>query len=353
MKTLLIGGNFAENIRESGFIRKLHTELQTHTQLDVDYKNGGTFEELAEYIDRLGKYEFILWFVNVPNKYEKLVRNIKAKNQKAMLVTSKNNLDGKYSEQELIGRVLQVKANLCLIFTRSSDLVETTVIDPLGNKFTDKSTSIADVATVVVNRAIELAKFTRAGSTKVGEKLEVPNEEKFFAKAREFADKFHELIHPGDTPRFLGNLSFRCDKGFPSFRAGGLIFVTRRNIDKRLINKEGFVAVEAQAEEDGSVNYYGNFKPSVDTPVQVRLYEYYENVNFMVHSHVYIKGAPYTDSKVPCGALEEVESIIKALPDKGSVNVAVNLLGHGSIVMTNNVDFFDNIEYVARNFFED
>lgn len=39
------------------------------------------------------------------------------------------------------------------------------------------------------------------------------------------------------------NVSFRCEKGFPSFRDKNIIYVSKRNMDKRMIGKEGFVAV--------------------------------------------------------------------------------------------------------------
>jgi hypothetical protein len=71
-----------------------------------------------------------------------------------------------------------------------------------------------------------------------------------------------------------------------------------------------------------------------------------------MHSHVYVEGAAFTDEKVPCGAMEEVESIVRKLGDHGKYNivdnVAINLLGHGSIVFANDLDYFDSITYKAR-----
>ena len=49
--------------------------------------------------------------------------------------------------------------------------------------------------------------------------------------------------------------------------------------------------------------YYGE-KPSVDTPIQIKLFNYYHNVNYMVHGHVYVDNAKMTEHKIPlwlCG----------------------------------------------------
>jgi hypothetical protein len=63
-----------------------------------------------------------------------------------------------------------------------------------------------------------------------------------------------------------------------------------------------------------------------------------------MHSHVYVEGAEFTCEKIPCGALEEVESI----GYKGIENAAINLLGHGSIVLAKDIGYFDSVIYKAR-----
>ncbi len=141
----------------------------------------------------------------------------------------------------------------------------------------------------------------------------------------------------------MGGL-FTCESGFPSFKHDGFIFVSRRNVDKRGIGKDAFVPVQLEV----PVKYHGNDKPSVDTPIQVKLYNYYLNVGYMLHSHAYVDGAPFTERIIPCGALEEVDEITSTVPDRYKVNFSVNLRGHGSLVLVDGVENLREVPYVAR-----
>ena len=96
------------------------------------------------------------------------------------------------------------------------------------------------------------------------------------------------------TERFIGNASIRpalppqvghCGKGMPSFRGtGDLIFVSKHNINKQFAELNHFVPVYM---DDNKLMYCGNDKPSVDTPVQIRLYQALPNINYMIHSCCY------------------------------------------------------------------
>lgn len=103
--------------------------------------------------------------------------------------------------------------------------------------------------------------------------------------------------------------------------------------------------------------YCGGDKPSVDTPIQLRLYEKLKNVNYMIHSHCYIKNAPFTSKCVPCGAVEEVDEIIKAIVENYTKEetyadcfdrYVLNLIGHGSIVMARDIKGLQGLEYYGR-----
>jgi ribulose-5-phosphate 4-epimerase/fuculose-1-phosphate aldolase len=348
MKILLVGGNFADNIRPSGFVKKLYEEIQKLSpDYDIVYHNGGEFSELQESLNQEFFFDAILWFANVPNEYEKLVDDIKVRSPKSLLITSKNNLDNKYSYHDMTGRMLKVKANLCLVFTKT-ELVETTIIDPLMNAFTMKETEIKTVASVLMKRIEELSSYTRVSSESIGPALEVPNQEEFFSLANGYAEVYHELIHANNTTRYLGNLSFRCEKGFPSFKHHDTIFVSRRNVDKRDIGLQGFVGVNLRYTD--KICYHGEVKPSVDTPIQVALYNHFPKINYMMHSHVYLVGGTFTKEKIPCGAMEEVDSILKLFPDPNYTMLKINLYGHGSIVMSNTIETFKDLKYCARPF---
>ena len=143
----------------------------------------------------------------------------------------------------------------------------------------------------------------------------------------------------------LGNASFRCCKGFPSIRhKDGIVFVSRRNIDKRYVEAGSFVATHLSS--GGEVEYWGDIKPSVDTPIQLRLYEALPWVKYMLHSHTYIEDAPYTSEPVPCGAVEEVKEILDVVEKKDVF--AVNILGHGSIILAREISDMREIPWIPR-----
>ena len=174
-------------------------------------------------------------------------------------------------------------------------------------------------------------------------------DEEYLEVIKRYAEDFHRLIMPEPTNRFLGNSSFRCTKGgFPSFRDGEFIYVSRRNIDKEHIDRIGFVPVYAHREEGEKVAYLGDHKPSVDTPVQLALYEMFPNINFMIHSHTYVKDGIFTEFPLPCGAFEEVAEIDKVTPDKEKNFYAINLIGHGCLIMSNDVKKLKDVEFCAR-----
>jgi hypothetical protein len=282
---------------------------------------------------------------DVPNEKEKLVVQLKRDFPKLLLVITKNNRAGKYGELELIQRMLASKGNLMLEFTnaRESSLIAVTIRDPLGNIFCRQETNIARAATALLERLRELAGFTRVKSLSIGDAVPVPNEERFFEIVRGLGETFHGIIHGAHPERFLGNASFRCERGFPSFRSDELVFVSRRNIDKRYIGPEGFVGVKG--DDITTVKYYGEAPPSVDTPVQLRIYQYYQNVRYLVHAHVGIPLAPVTYSLIPCGAIEEFGEILTLYPAPETTNVCINLMGHGCLVMANDLDYLEQVAY--------
>jgi hypothetical protein len=338
LKIALIGGTFdLHGGRQSGFINKLAAAIMNHAIVkEFRLLNGGTYSELMNCKDSLHDEDAILWFADVPNEAPKN-RNIKKLYPNKLLVVSKRNND-EYSFQEIISRALMLKANLTVEFKRSeSGVILSRVSDPLGSIWCDFTDNISELASRLLNRLFFLKSMTRVGTVPSDERIAPPDEREFVALVRTLAGTFHELIHPAaGVTRFLGNASFRCRHGFPSFRAeDNTIFVSRRNMDKREMSLDNFVPVKRRA--DGSIVYYHDDKPSVDTPIQLALYEYYHNVRYMVHSHVYLEEQPFTQKPIPCGALEEVSEIQRLFPDQSESSFAVNLIGHGSLILANNV----------------
>lgn len=351
MKFLIVGGSFDDNGgRASSMVSKFEQEFKNAGIEDIETFNGGNFSEIEGILDKTKEADAVLWWANVPNDKPK-IRDVKSVNPKCMLVTSKRNDDNKYNFSELVNRALGAKANLCVEFSKGNGRFQMFVFDPLGNEWY-RGFDIGECCNVLKSRLIFLKDVTRQGCENLDLHTEVPDDKEFFKIVKDYAEVFHELINPAkEVTRYLGNSSFRCQRGFPSFRQDGVVYVSRRNVDKRYIDKDNFVPTMLSK---GRVLYQGEYKPSVDTPIQLRLYELFPNINYMIHAHVYLEGAPFTKNMVPCGGLEEVNEVHKALVhDLGDANrdfYAVNLVGHGCIAMAKTAEQLKDLPYVGRVF---
>ena len=352
MKIALVGGVFdSKGGQRSGYVERLSQALVASEGALSVYANGGSYASLAGLLDGLGSVDVAFWFADVPNELPKFVTTIKERWPTLLLVTSKRNLDHAYGMSEILGRALKTKSNLLVELTGARVRVESTVLDPLGSAYCLRETDIERVADVLLARLRRLREFKRVGSVQVGDgkRVEPPMEaelDAFYGIVREQAERFHAIIHGVGHERMMGNASFRCAKGFPSFRDGGLLFVSQRDVDKRLIGPEAFVAVLADALDP--VSYYGPAKPSVDTPIQVRLYALYPRIRYMLHSHTYIESAPTTREAIPCGAIEEAAAVYELAPDRDAADFSVNLRGHGSIVLASKLDTMMNQPWCPR-----
>lgn len=390
MRITIVGGSFDDNGgRPSGLVNKLADALQAHTPQPIYVFNGGHYDVLESILtSQLNGVEAVIWMPNVPNDKPK-IRNIKELHPKILLVSSKYN-EGppqypKYSTMYLINHALGMKANLMIEFTVGLALqgspkpFRMQLLDPLCNQWA-YTADIQSLASSLMSRLYFLKDVTRVGTERLGEAIEVPDQSEFFEIVRLHAKTFHELIHPADgVERFLGNSSFRaeggrsmvkgefrCENGFPSFRQGDWAFVSRRNLDKRDIGREGFVA--AKTYHGNKIGYYGDHKPSVDTPIQLWLYNRMPNINYMIHSHVYVFDAPFrsigmdetgshsvgvctTTNRIPCGALEEAHEIWRSCHLSPDTNeFAINLKGHGCLVAGATLDIFNQVKYIARSY---
>lgn len=365
-KILFVGGNWDLN---GGKESKIVNEFAKYFP-NVTVYNGGNYNDLNKILELSINYDTVIWWANVSNELPK-IRNVKDINYKTMLVSSKRNIDNKYSFQDLLQRSFALKSNLTIEFSKKNDLYSMKLFDPLGNVWYE-GTNIKECAEELIDRLNFIKSITRESTISKEEnngalawffnmfKEEIyksdsnpiiPVKEVFLNLVKEYASKFAEAtFETKDVKRFLGNASFRCHKGFPSFRDGKYIFVSKRNVNKEFISIDEFVPVFL---ENGKIYYCGDSKPSVDTPIQVRLYELLPNINYMIHSHCYIDGAPFTQKSLPCGAIEEVKEILKLLEKEYNNDLnkdfyLINLIGHGSIMMSKNPEQLMNINMVGR-----
>jgi len=357
-KALLVGGTFGNDWNGKGstladvLFCSMVTRGLTDSYEDFTFVNGGMYDRLEVLMEEVvPEMDYIFWFADVAdNDKPKLVRRIKAVNKKCILVTSKRNY-GDYEFPDLVQHALGNKSNLLVEFTGSyGEKISGRIIDPLGNLILDYTKDFVHLGHAIAERVKYLSTITRVGSVKVGDAIEVPNDDEFFAFVRKSANQFSELIPtPTENERFLGNASFRCQHGFPSFKRDGMLYISKRNIDKEYIGRDGFVAVNP---DKLPLEYYGDHKPSVDAPIHVKLYDKFPKINYMIHGHVYIYGGVNTWNNVPCGGLEEVEEIIRVVcpfdPPELTDSFRVNLKGHGFIIGVNDVGCLNGMDLIKK-----
>lgn len=350
MKVLLIGGNWdLSNGKKSGLIEKIYTKLKTYSEFNIDYFNGGNYFNLKKLIESANKYEVIFWMANIPNELEK-IRDIKSINPLAIVIGSKRNHYNyknnkmEYTFVEILNKALLQRNNLTIEFSKlkDKDIFKMLLFDPLGTSWYN-GYDLDKLVENMVARISFISQTKRERTYKVfGDSLVIENEE-FIQYVRDVAKIFHKTIeHADGVTRFLGNASFR---------RYNKIFTTRRDIDKSLIDKYNFVETYL---EDEKVFYYGNYKPSKDAVVQVRLYEMFKNINFIVHSHCYAISAPFTNNPVPCGALDEIDEILKVVKNNynNDYNLSyykINLKGHGCILLANSIKELKETTYETRH----
>jgi hypothetical protein len=325
MKYLIVVGTFDESGGKPSKIGQIVSSaiVLNRSQLkDVRVVNGGYLKEIKTLVQESSWFDVVLWFPNVvTDDQTKHVNNIKVQNKECILVTSKNNMSQKYGLPDLVQKALTQRANLFMEIQKQEELGRQVfvarLLDPLGNMFCDWTEDFSVMADAIVNRVEELSEYTRVGSYNVSKGVVlVPNKLPFFKFVRDSASRCNDLV-PGTkhVKRFIGNASFRD---------GDWIYVSKRNVD----------AVSAKSTE---VRYYGPHKPSVDTPIHLRLYRMYPLVNYILHGHVYLKGFPTTEEAIPCGSLEEADKIFSFYNDPIYTALGLNLYGHGFIVLGSNV----------------
>jgi hypothetical protein len=350
---LIIGGNF-ETGKPSGYVNL----LAQHLAHIATVHNGGDWATLERICKALPDHDTVLWMPDVDNSRPKLINDIKRLAPHTLLITTKRNDEGRYSFGDLIARALKSHSGLMLELRKAESKVSTTLMDPLGNVFLSNELDVERVAGALAARMTELQHGTRVSSTCLGSEqsdlwraachqVGVPDEvEEFFNIVRSHAKTFHELIHAAVNPeRLMGNASFRCESGFPAFRLGGIAYMSRRNIDKRDIGAGGFVPVSLLDEQ--RTGYWGDAKPSVDSPISIRLFNRLPFVRFMLHSHTYVLGAPMTRDVLACGDVREADAVLELTPQMAP-GFAINLRGHGSLVGVSDLKLLRCIEYMAR-----
>ena len=184
MRILIVTGTFDESGGRSSkignqFVSGFRSRTNTTSVTSI---NGGTISLLETLIKNdIKHYSAVVWFPNISNNYEqKLVSTIKKINKTCTLVTSKRNIDNKYTLSELINRALKTKANLFVEINKHGGLYTGRVLDPLGNCFMNSTSDFSTIGSNIALWISELRKFTRLPSIEWDCDLPpVPDEEDF------------------------------------------------------------------------------------------------------------------------------------------------------------------------------
>lgn len=323
MRILLIGGTFDNKYgKESGIIRQME-KIMKDMGLNVYCINGGHTDELKS-LANSGRYNIKLWFPNMSNEVEKM----EVKKDK-VLVVSKH---GKTFEDAQT-RALMFRANMFVHFTpfEMEDIIidrkfyRMTVADTLGAEWY-YGKDIQKATSAMIRRAMQIANFTRESITNA------ISSEKDYSVDDELKSlvALNKSICPKDyTPRAMGNIFYRCTKGFPLMRGGEcMFFASPRNVPKSTLECNQMVPLVWEQDE---YMYVGDVKPSLDTPVQLRLMHLLPKINFMLHGHVLKQNYRNTKNVIPCGCIEEVYDVLM-LVNRNAEAFGVNLRGHGYLI---------------------
>lgn len=337
---LVVGGTFDEyKGKKSNLIEKLFKDKITDNDLFI---NGGNIKNIEKILKLVPHYKIIVWFPNISNEIPKM-RNIKELNPYSIFIMSKRN-DGKYTVKDIIVKGLENNANLIIEFSKKDDKFYMQDIDVLGYSWSKKTNDIEKFKKVLFDRINFLLTTLRVKT--YSDNTENNNydliSDEYIKLNKEYGMRFDELSKEvAQTTRFLGNCSLRTkDK----------IFMSQRDVDKKALSKKTFIEVY---KKDNRIFYKGNIKPSKDTAIQLELYKKYPQINYIIHCHCYINDGYFTNIQCPCGDLKEVDEINKTIQnnhlEKDTI-IKINLIGHGSILMANNIKELHNINYVKRNY---
>lgn len=325
---IIIGGDFGDRPKKSSIIEKMANQESGKTP----FINGGTMDDLKN-IDLKGK-NFIIWMPNISNEEEK---HYPKKDVGAVLIVSKVLHKG-VTETDAISRIFKMGANAVITIDKSEKPYRFKVIDALGNYWGDthEPTQLLYI-TMAISRCY--GSTQRKGSKSIiNPDLTIPDSEDlytFMAINHRIADKAESM-----GGRYFGNCSTRCDKLFPTARTeNGMVLVSPRNIDKASITAQDMIFIDTELEY-GKIKYFGNRKPSVDTPVQLMIYNNWPKIKYMIHGHYYIYNAPFTETFHPCGDTREYYQIAPIIGQKyGKYAMgAINLTNHGFLLYASTID---------------
>lgn len=326
-KRLVVGGNFGDP-KTSSIIYHLSNHLNSHMM------NGGWIDDIERHANNLQDYDLVIWAPNISNEVEKIYPK---KAPGAVLICSKVLREDR-DFGDAIARIFKMNGNAVLTIESAEKPFIFNLIDALGNVWC-RTTDLKELASKIEG----LYNWTKASIRTGSKNIEFSAEELFPMELTELCQVVKDVADKVENERggrYFGNVSTRCGKMFPSFRSEhDIVLMSGRNVSKSRLSPEDFVYTKLV---DGKVLYHGEKKPSVDTPIQLNMYEHYKNINFLIHGHAYIEGVDFTDQYFPCGDLREFNEV-KNNYNENVKFIQLNLKHHGFIIGANNLEQLKHI----------
>jgi hypothetical protein len=325
-KALIIGGDFDDTQpRASSVIYKLRDILNS------EIVNGGSLSDLETNANDLKGYKLVIWAPNITNEVEKIYPK---KDTGSVLICTKVMRENR-DFGDAVARVFKMNANAVIAIDSSEKPFKFTLIDALGNVWCSTS-DLNELVFKIKEIYVWSSRSIRVNTTKIeltDEELPKVDLTRLCSIVKSIADK----VENERGGRYFGNVSTRCGKMFPSYRFGSdVVLMSGRNVPKDRITPEDFVYTTLSPSKS-SVLYNGEKKPSVDTPIQLAMYNHFKNINFLIHGHAYIEGVLYTNKYFPCGDLREFNEL-KDLLDSNQTTMSINLKNHGFVIGADNID---------------
>lgn len=329
MKTIIIGGNFGETPKPSSVVTKIADELEA-----INVINGGTLDMLPHEINS----ELIIWMPNIVNESPK---QYPKKTNGNILICSKVMREG-YVIAEAVSRIFKMNGN-AVIAIYPGEKFTFKLVDALGNVWYNGG-DIPELCKVIKEFCEFINKAWRVNTERhdiVG--IERNNDLTEFIEVNK---SLTEYIQTSCGTRFFGNISTRCQKLFPTMKVDNdYVFVSPRNSNKESLTAEDMILAwyDIPDSQLGHILYSGPHKPSIDTPIQVMLYNIHQGVNYMIHGHAFIKDCEYTDEYFICGDMREVDAVDNLMI--GKVSGKINLKNHGFLIYA---DTLDNLKDIIK-----
>lgn len=323
--TRIIGGNWdKDGGRKSGVVGWLARHFN---MAEGNIHNGGTLKRLQEIIRSPQNLPLTIWMPNISNDEKKIYPR---KGTGNILICSKVMRPG-YKRADAVSRIFKMHAN-AVIEIHSQDRqtkYKFALVDALGNEWCS-TTDCEDLVRAIMKFYLWTKASIRIPSKSKKDPRDLPEVLSLTRWTNEVAKKVQSEL----GERYFGNISTRCQSLFPGTRQGPEILISPRNINKKTIAPKDLIRVTL---EDGKVLYEGNKKPSVDAPIQLTIFAHAPTVNYIIHGHAKIKGAPTTENYYPCGDLREAFEVLPMILKKPHVGT-INLKNHGFIIYAGSLD---------------